>query len=121
MRFVIARDRAKLFRFTPVQSRYGSALAVRLGISVDDPETNAVVFADRAYFKSDATIAVLSRLPRWWWARALLAVPRPIRDWAYDWIARRRYRLFGRTQICMVPTPELRARFVFDEPAPAGQ
>jgi predicted DCC family thiol-disulfide oxidoreductase YuxK len=121
VRFVIDRDQTARFRFTPVQSAYGSALAARLGISVEDPETNAVVFADRALFKSDAAIAVLSRLPRWSWVRVLSAVPRPIRDWAYDWIARRRYRLFGRHDSCMVPTPELARRFVFDEPATAGR
>jgi predicted DCC family thiol-disulfide oxidoreductase YuxK len=104
-----------------VQSAYGSALAGRLGISVEDPETNAVVFADRALFKSDAAIAVLSRLRGWWWVRALNAVPRPVRDRAYDWIARRRYRLFGRASSCMVPTAELARRFIIDEPAAAAR
>jgi predicted DCC family thiol-disulfide oxidoreductase YuxK len=121
VRFVIERDRAERFRFTPVQSRYGSALAGRLGISVEDPQTNAVVFDGRAYFKSDAALEVLSRLPRWSWARALKWAPRPVRNGAYDWIARLRYRLFGRTDSCMVPSPELTARFVFDQPAPSGQ
>jgi predicted DCC family thiol-disulfide oxidoreductase YuxK len=121
VQFVIARDRAQRFRFSPVQSRYGSALAARLGISVEDPETNAVVFAGRAYFKSDAALEVLSRLPRWSGARLLKWAPRMVRDGIYDSIARRRYRLFGRTDTCMVPTPELTARFVFDDPVPAGQ
>jgi predicted DCC family thiol-disulfide oxidoreductase YuxK len=121
VQLVIARDRARRFRFSPVQSRYGSALAARLGISIEDPETNAVVFAGRAYFKSDAALEVLSRLPRWSWAGLLKWPPRMVRDGIYDWIARRRYRLFGRTETCMVPTPELTARFVFDEPVPAGQ
>jgi predicted DCC family thiol-disulfide oxidoreductase YuxK len=121
VRFVIERDPAARFRFTPVQSAYGSALAARLGITVEDPETNAVIFAGRAYFKSDAAIAVLSSLPRWSWVQAFSAVPRPIRDRAYDWIARRRYRLFGRHNSCMVPTPELAQRFVFDESTMAAQ
>lgn len=121
VQFVIARDREKRFRFTPVQSPYGSALAARLGISIENPETNAAVFGGRAYFKSDAALEVLSRLPRWSWAQVLKGAPQPSRDGVYDWIARRRYRLFGRADTCMVPTPELRARFVFDEPAPAGQ
>lgn len=121
VRFVIERDPAARFRFTPVQSAYGSGLAARLGISVADPETNAVIFDGRAYFKSDAVIEALSRLPRWRWVRALAAVPKPVRDWAYDWIARRRYRLWGRHDSCMVPTPELSRRFVFDEPTAAAQ
>jgi predicted DCC family thiol-disulfide oxidoreductase YuxK len=121
VRFVIARDPAMRFRFTPVQSVYGSALAAQLGISVEAPETNAVVFADRAYFKSDAALEVLSRLPGWRWMRALRCTPRLLRDGLYDWIARRRYRLFGRHDSCMVPTPELSRRFLFDQPAAAAR
>ncbi|HEX6442404.1 MAG TPA: DCC1-like thiol-disulfide oxidoreductase family protein [Stellaceae bacterium] len=121
VQFVIARDRMQRFRFTPVQSAYGSALARRLGISIEGPETNAVVFGGRAYFKSDAAIEVLSRLPRWSWARILRWAPRPIRDGLYDWIARRRYRLFGRTEACMAPPPELAARFVFEQPPPVAR
>jgi predicted DCC family thiol-disulfide oxidoreductase YuxK len=115
VRFVIERDRAARFRFAPMQSRYGTALAGRLGISVENPETNAVVLGGHAYFKSDAAIAVVSRLPGWGWARGGALVPRPVRDWLYDRIARNRYRLFGRTATCLIPTPETAGRFVADE------
>ncbi len=115
VRFVIERDRAAAFRFAPVQGRYGAALAARLGISVANPETNAVVTGGRAYFKSDAAIAVISRLPGWSWTRGLALVPRPVRDWLYDRIARSRYRLFGRTASCLIPTPEIAGRFVVDD------
>jgi predicted DCC family thiol-disulfide oxidoreductase YuxK len=117
VRFVIERDRAAQFRFTPIQSPLGSNLASQLGVSVDDPETNVAVFGGRAFFKSDAAIEVLSRLRRWRWVAALRAVPRPIRDFAYDAVARRRYRLFGRSAVCLVPAPELAGRFVHDEAA----
>jgi predicted DCC family thiol-disulfide oxidoreductase YuxK len=121
VRFVIERDRAAAFRFASVQSRYGAALARRLGISADNPETNAVVLGGRAYFKSDAAITVLSRLPRWAWVRPLMLVPRPVRDWLYDRVARRRYRLFGRTESCLIPSPEIAGRFVGDEPKASGR
>jgi predicted DCC family thiol-disulfide oxidoreductase YuxK len=117
VRRVIERDKAARFRFTPVQSPFGTAIAQRFGISVENPETNAAVIGGRICFKSDAAIAVWSRLPRWGWVRIFQVVPRPIRNWAYDVIARNRYRWFGRTDNCMVPRPELRARFIFDEPA----
>lgn len=115
VRFVIERDSAARFRFAAVQSRFGAALAARLGISVANPETNAVVLGGRAYFKSDAAIAVVSRLPGWSWARWLALTPRPIRDWLYDRIAVNRYRLFGRTASCLMPTPEIAGRFVPDD------
>lgn len=115
VRFVIERDAGARFRFTSVQSKYGARLAARLGIAIEDPETNAVVLGGRAYFKSDAAIAVVSRLPGWSWARVFTLVPRRVRDWCYDRIARNRYRLFGRTETCLVPTPDLAGRFVADD------
>ena len=118
-RFVMARDPAATFRFIAVQQPRGRALARRLGIDLEFPETNAVILADRAYFKSDAAIEVLSRLPRWSWVRVMRLVPRPVRDGVYDLVARNRYRLFGRTQTCLVPTPELARHFLSDA-APPG-
>jgi predicted DCC family thiol-disulfide oxidoreductase YuxK len=119
VRFVIERDKAVRFRFVPIQSPYGSELATRFGISAENPETNAVVLQGRAWFKSDAAITVLSNLPRLGWVRLLRVVPRPLRDWGYDLIARNRYRWFGRTETCLVPTPELLRRFP-DSGHPAG-
>ncbi|MBI3513702.1 MAG: DUF393 domain-containing protein [Proteobacteria bacterium] len=117
VRFVIARDPAARFRFVAIQSDLGRALAARLGIDSAAPETNAVIIRGQAYFKSDAALHVLRRLPRWSWSGALMVVPRPLRDWAYDQVARNRYRWFGRTEVCMMPTVELAARFVIDERA----
>ena len=54
-------------------------------------------------------------MPRWGWVRVFAILPRPVRDWLYDRIARNRYQLFGRTESCMVPAPELMRRFVFDD------
>jgi predicted DCC family thiol-disulfide oxidoreductase YuxK len=117
--FVIARDPAASFRFVAVQQPYGDILAQRLGIDTEFPETNAVIFNGRAYFKSDAAIEVLSRLPRWSWVRLGRLVPRRLRDAAYDLIARNRYQWFGRSEQCLRPTPEL-ARHFLGDPAPPG-
>lgn len=112
VRFVVARDRAARFRFVTIQDGAGSGLAASLGMDPAEPETNAAVLGGRALFKSDAALAVLRHLPGWRWTAALRAVPRPVRDWLYDRVARNRYRLFGRADTCMVPTPELASRFV---------
>jgi predicted DCC family thiol-disulfide oxidoreductase YuxK len=125
VRFVLEHDRDRWFRFTPIQSTLGRALSERFGISLETPETNAVIVRGRAYFKADSAIEVLQRLPRWSWARVFLLVPRTLRNFVYDCVAQRRYRLFGRTDSCMVPTPDISARFVFDgageTPAFAGR
>lgn len=115
VQFVLERDRDRWFRFAPIQSAFGRALAERLGISAEMPETNAVIIRGRAHFKADSAIEVLRLLPRWSWARVLSLAPRSLRDFIYDWVAQRRYRLFGRTTSCMVPTSEISARFVFGD------
>ena len=115
VQFVLERDCDRWFRFTPIQSPFGRALAERLGISPEMPETNAVILRGRAYFKADSAIDVLQRLPRRSWARVLSLAPRSLRNFIYDCVAQRRYRLFGRTDRCMVPTPDINARFVFDD------
>ena len=114
-RFVAARDPEARFKFTAVQERLGRRMAGLLGIDPVMPESNAVVIAAVAYRKSDAAIQVLSRLPRYGWARHLRHVPRGLRNWVYDRVARNRYRLFGKTETCMVPGPELRRHVARDE------
>jgi predicted DCC family thiol-disulfide oxidoreductase YuxK len=98
------------FRFTAIQSGYGTRLAQAFGIDPQDPDTNAVIHGGVAHFKSDAALTVLSNLPRWRWVRALRAVPKPLRDAVYNLVARNRYRIFGKYQECFVPDAELRAR-----------
>jgi predicted DCC family thiol-disulfide oxidoreductase YuxK len=109
VRFVIARDIARRFRFTPIQSDYGTRLAKAYGIDPDDPDTNAVVHGGVARLKSDAALTVLSLLPGWGWTRVLFAVPKPLRNAVYGLIARNRYRIFGKYETCFVPDADMRA------------
>ena len=97
-RFVAARSPQTRFRFTPIQGAQGRKLALRLGIDPDNPQTNTVIVDGRAHLRSDAALQILHRLPGWSWTRMALLLPRGPRDWAYDRIARNRYRLFGRRQ-----------------------
>lgn len=112
VRFVIERDPERRFRFLAIQSERGRGLAARFGIDPEAPQTNAVVWGGRIFFKSDAALTVLGQLratrPLGW----LKAVPRLLRDPAYGLIARNRYRIFGRTEACMIPAPTDRSRFL---------
>ena len=110
IRFVAARDVHARFRFTAIQSPYGSRLAHAFGIDANDPDTNAVIYGGIAHFKSDAALTVLSSLPGWRWTRALFAVPKPLRDGVYTLVARNRYRIFGKYEECFVPDASMRAR-----------
>jgi predicted DCC family thiol-disulfide oxidoreductase YuxK len=110
IRFIAKRDTAKRFRFTAIQSPYGTCLAQAFGIDPNDPDTNAVIHGGMAYFKSDAALTVLSSLPDWRWTRALFAVPKPLRNAVYNLVAKNRYRIFGKYDECFLPDADMRAR-----------
>ena len=112
VRFVIDRDPHARFAFLPIQSERGRALAARFGVDPEAPQTNAVIWKGRIWFKSDAALTVLGELRGTGPLAMLKLLPRLIRDPAYDLIARNRYRIFGRTEQCMVPLAGDRARFV---------
>jgi len=112
IRFIAARDTDKRFRFTAIQSGYGTRLAQAFGIDPDDPDTNAVIHGGVAYFKSDAALTVLSNLPGWQWVRVLRAFPKPLRDAIYNLVARNRYRIFGKYEECFEPDAEFRERLM---------
>ena len=113
VRFILDHESGPALRFVPLQSLAGARLMREYGFSPEDAKTFVLVAGGRSYVKSDAAIRVAGYLRGiWQWLAAVRILPRPIRDWAYDVVARNRYRWFGRTESCMVPTPELRARFI---------
>jgi predicted DCC family thiol-disulfide oxidoreductase YuxK len=117
MRFVLTRDLVRRFRFTPIQSDYGRALAQALHINPDDPDTNAVLWHGIAYRQSDAALRVVSLLPGFAWVRVLKLAPRPLRDLIYRLIARTRYRVFGRNTVCDLGGASYADRVVTELPA----
>ena len=110
IRFVAARDVERRFRFTAIQSDYGRRLAQAFNIDPEAPDTNAVVHGGAAYFKSDAALTVLSHLPGWGWVRGLFVVPKVLRDAVYNLIARNRYRIFGKYEVCFLGDAGFRER-----------
>jgi predicted DCC family thiol-disulfide oxidoreductase YuxK len=118
VRAVIARDDARRFHFVSVRSPYGRVMAGAFEIDPEAPETNAVVLDGRVWLKSDAALAVLSRLRGVAGTGLLRLVPKGLRDLGYDLIAQNRYRLFGRTRTCLVPAAGERDRFLDDTPPP---
>ena len=104
-------DVDRRFRFTAIQSGYGTRLAQAFGIDPADPDTNAVIHGGVAWFKSDAALTVLALAGMGLGAR-FRSVPRPIRDTVYNLVARNRYRIFGKYDECFVPDAEMRARVI---------
>jgi predicted DCC family thiol-disulfide oxidoreductase YuxK len=88
-------------------------LMQEFGIDPTQMKTFVVIADGRAYVRSDAAIRVARLLRGAWKLLSMLKIiPRPIRDYAYDVVARNRYRWFGRHDACIVPTPELGKRFI---------
>ena len=104
--FVSKRDRRGYFRFVPIQKAEGRPLAEQLGIDPDHPHTFAFVAGGRGYVKSEAALRIARELPRWRWTWLFHLVPLVIRDGIYDFVARHRYRWFGRRDACMMPTAD---------------
>jgi predicted DCC family thiol-disulfide oxidoreductase YuxK len=113
VRFVIRRDRAARFRFAALQSAAGRDLLARLGAAPPDLGSVLLIQDGHVYRKSEAALRIARRLDGAWpMLYALRAVPRSLRDGVYDFIGKRRYRWFGRTETCQVPGPEDRTRFL---------
>ena len=105
--FILRHDRARRFRLAAMQGEVGAALFRRYGIDPADPDTIIVVDGDQALRDSDAVIAIYAGLG-WPWrvAGAARLVPRALRDPIYGWVARHRYRIFGKRPTCWLPRPE---------------
>jgi predicted DCC family thiol-disulfide oxidoreductase YuxK len=113
VRFVIERDSRKQFRFASLQSPVADQLLGPQRIEGDRLESVVLVVGERVYRKSSAALLIVRRLDGLWpLLSVLLAIPRPVRDAVYDWIGRRRYRMFGKRDVCWTPQPELADRFL---------
>ena len=111
--FILKRDKTGVFRFAALQSDAGREQLKRLNLDEQSMTSVVLVEEGRHFEKSEAALRILKKLG--WPSKALyplMILPRPIRDLGYDLIARNRYRIFGKRDACMIPTPEIRARFL---------
>ncbi|QTH45932.1 thiol-disulfide oxidoreductase DCC family protein [Cohnella sp. LGH] len=112
-KFVVGRDKRAVFRFASLQSELGRRLLKEGGMPEDALETFVMVDNGKYYTKSTAALRIGRKLG-WPWSVAYpaIVVPRFVRDRVYRFVARRRYRWFGRSESCLLPTPDMRSRFL---------
>ena len=110
--FVIDRDKDQRFRFASLQSDLGQAIIARYRGKLD---LDSVVLYQNGQIleKSDAALAIARELSGFWPMLGVFRIiPRPLRDVVYDWIAKNRYKWFGKKESCRIPTPELKSLFL---------
>jgi predicted DCC family thiol-disulfide oxidoreductase YuxK len=113
VQFLIARDPADRLRFAALQSERAKRMLAACGATVPLPDSMALIERGRVYLRSEAALRIARKLRFPWPTLYLLMLaPRAVRNAIYDWIARNRYRWFGRREVCMLPSPELRRRFL---------
>ncbi len=113
VQFIINRDAKAKFKFASLQSQTGQELLKQFNQSGSELISVMLIRNDRLYSKSNAALEIARQLSGAWPALYIFKIiPSFLRDWIYDWIASNRYRWFGKKDECMIPTPELKSRFL---------
>ena len=113
--FIIQRDKKRYFSFAASQTGGGQKIIARYGLGDLAEHSIVLVEAGKVYRKSSAVLRI-ARQMGWGWSLLYICiiVPRSIRDYFYDLVARSRYRLFGMSERCFVPDPDIKERFLPD-------
>jgi predicted DCC family thiol-disulfide oxidoreductase YuxK len=113
VRFIIKRDPDGRFKFASLQSDIGQQWLNRFGLPKNEFESFVLIRKDRYYLKSTGVLKMLKALGGVWRGFYIfMFLPRPVRDFLYDRMAKSRYKIFGKRDACMIPTPELKERFL---------
>jgi len=111
--FMIGHDSRGYFKFAPMQSDVGRELLDKFGIDRTETDSIILIEDDKAYTYSTAALRIARKLDGvWGWFYIFRFIPPRIRDFFYKLFAKYRYRLFGKKDVCMMPTPEIRQRFL---------
>ena len=114
VRFVLKRDHDAKIRFAPLQSPAGQLFLKKFDADLDDIDTVVYITGNKYFIKSTAILQLLKDFGGGWQLfYGFIIIPKFIRDFFYDLIAKSRYRIFGKTDTCMVPAEDINERFLF--------
>ncbi len=113
VKFIIRHDKKKVFLFASLQSEAGQKLLGQYNFPADEHSTSILIDKGKAYTRSTGSLMVEKKLNGLWPVLySYIIIPAFIRDSIYNWISTNRYKWFGKKETCIVPTPELKARFL---------
>lgn len=111
--FVIERDKKNVFQFASLQSSFGQEVLKKHQLSSSDFDSMILLQNGTIHQRSDAALRIAKELSgAWKLLYGFIIVPRFIRNAVYNFVARNRYKWFGKQETCMIPTPELKAKFI---------
>jgi len=111
--FILKRDRKAVFRFAPLQSEFATTALARRGKNAADLDTVCLVENGALYMRTDAALRILQRLGGIWKLVVIFRIiPKFLLNVGYNWVARNRYRIFGKYDTCPVPDPKWKERFL---------
>ena len=116
VQYVIKRDKGNVYRFAALQSEIGKKLVEERGIDTSQIDSIILIEPGVAYYtKSTAALKIARSFGGVWQLASVFEwIPEKIRDWVYDFIAKNRYKWYGKKEVCMVPSPENNERFLSD-------
>jgi len=114
IQFIIKRDKKDIFRYAALQSDIGEQLVAERNIDTSQVDSIILIEPGVAYYtKSEAALKIGQSFGGLWGMIGIFnLIPSSLRDIVYDFVARNRYRWFGKKEACMIPTPELKAKFL---------
>jgi predicted DCC family thiol-disulfide oxidoreductase YuxK len=113
VKFIVRHDRKGLIKFTPLQSEAAMQILKEAGINSVRLDSVAYLSGNKIYYKSQAILRIIKDMGGIWKALLFLRIiPRPISDAVYDFIAKHRYKIFGKKESCMIPDKSIAGRFI---------
>lgn len=113
VKFTIQRDKTGKFLYAALQLEKGQEILKHFGLNTNDFDSFVLVDGNKYYTKSSAALRVMKVMGgAWSLLYVFIIIPKPIRDFLYNLIAKNRYKMFGRQEACLLPRPEWKSRFL---------
>jgi predicted DCC family thiol-disulfide oxidoreductase YuxK len=114
VQFLIKRDKKDIFRFVALQSQLGQEIVKYIGI--DTSKTDSIILYEPGkayYYKARAALEIASEIGGFYSLLSVFKIlPNSLNNSVYDYVARNRYKWYGKKDACMLPTPEMKAKFL---------